>query len=57
MRNSSKEKLQARQKGAAPNSFVLKILISKLFAIKILQSAFLGPPALSIFLGYSDKKN
>jgi hypothetical protein len=49
MRNSSKKKLQASPKAAAPNSFVLKILVSKPFAIKILQSAFLGTPVLSIF--------
>src|ERR1700676_317111 len=49
MRNSSKKKLQAGQKAAEPNSFVLKILISKLFAIKILQSVFLRTPAFSIF--------
>jgi hypothetical protein len=49
MRHDSNTKLQGSPKLAAPNSFVLKILVSKPFAIKILQSAFLGTPVLSIF--------
>jgi hypothetical protein len=49
MRNDSNTKSQGGQKAAAPNSFVLKILISKPFAIKILQNAFSRTPVLSVF--------